>query len=100
MLAPLILPIAIVAGLFSKPKKRSPAEVAGFIRDFLEDRGGEWDWDDFTSVPLADPELEAIRRDADLIALPVSEGGREQLKALLARAEILKTEWLKAGQPE
>jgi hypothetical protein len=96
----LALSVAIVAGFFSRPKKRTPAEVAGFIRDFLEGRGGEWDWDDFTSVPLVDPKLEAIRLGAASIALPVTVDGMAQLKTLLSRAEILKTEWLDASQPE
>lgn len=98
LLIPILFPVAIVAGLFSKPKKRTPAEVAGFIRDFIDGTGGEWDWDDFTSVRLANPELEAIRRDAGMVALPVTSEGQRQLKELLRRAEILKTAWLEAGQ--
>lgn len=98
LLAPLLFPVALVVGLFSKPAKRTPAEVAGFIRDFIEGTGGDWDWDDFTSVHLSDPELEAIRREADMIALPVTPEGKGQLKALLVRAEALKAAWLEAGQ--
>jgi hypothetical protein len=100
LLAPLVLLLAPIAAFASKRKKRTPAEVAGFIRDFIESNGGEWDWDDFTSVKLADPKLETIRLEADLVDLPVTEAGREQLKALLVRAEALKTDWLNDGQPE
>lgn len=46
---------------FEKPAHRSTAEVARYLRDFIEGTGGEWDFDDFTSMPLADPRLEAIR---------------------------------------
>ena len=40
---------------------RDPEEVATYIERSLEGTGGEWDWDDFTSVPIRDPELEKIR---------------------------------------
>ena len=42
-------------------------EVAQLIRSFLDGSAGKWDWDDFTSIPQADPEMEAIR--AKLIAI-------------------------------
>ena len=38
------------------------AEVADIIERFLDGRGGEWDWDDFLSIPIADPELDAVRQ--------------------------------------
>ncbi len=31
------------------------------IRDFLEGTGGEWDWDDFISIPTGFPDLEAVQ---------------------------------------
>jgi hypothetical protein len=37
------------------------AEVAEIIEQFLDGTGGDWDWDDFTSFRIADPELDAIR---------------------------------------
>ena len=100
LLTPLLLPLALLADIFSKPAKRTPAEVSGFLRDFLDGTGGDWDWDDFTSVRLADPQLETIRQEAELIALPVKPEGKEKLESLLARAEALKTAWLDAGQPD
>jgi len=68
---------------------RSAADVAGFIRDFIDGTGGDWDWDDFTSVPITSPELESIRAQADMIELPVDAAGMDQLKELLERAEAL-----------
>lgn len=38
------------------------AEVADIIEQFLDRTGRRWDWDDFTSCRIADPELDAIRR--------------------------------------
>jgi hypothetical protein len=37
------------------------AEVANTIEQFLDGNGGQWDWDDFCSCQIADPELDAIR---------------------------------------
>ena len=39
----------------------SPREVATYLRNFLTGQGGEWDWDDFTSIRIKDPFLEDIR---------------------------------------
>jgi hypothetical protein len=38
------------------------AEVANTIQQFLDGTGGQWDWDDFCSTRIADPELDAIRQ--------------------------------------
>lgn len=43
--------------------KRSKAEVARIIENFLEGKGNDYDWDDFISIPILDNELERIRRD-------------------------------------
>ena len=40
----------------------SKADVAKYVEDFVNNEGGEWDWDDFISVPIADPELEKVRQ--------------------------------------
>jgi len=39
----------------------SRREVIEYIRNFLDDLGGDWDWDDFISIRLDTPDLEAIR---------------------------------------
>ena len=41
--------------------KYTKAEVADIIEQFLDGTGGRWDWDDFTSIRIVDPELDAIR---------------------------------------
>ena len=66
LLAPIALPFALLAGLWpgKKTVDRSADEVAGFLRDFLDNSGGQWDWDEFESVPITDPELERIRQQA------------------------------------
>ena len=39
----------------------SAADVADIIEQFLNGTGGDWDWDDFTSLRIEDPALDAIR---------------------------------------
>jgi hypothetical protein len=41
------------------------AEVADIIERFLNGGGGGWDWDDFLSIPIADPELDEVRQRCD-----------------------------------
>jgi hypothetical protein len=41
--------------------ERSKAEVASIIRAFLDDKGDEWAWDDFISIPIKDQFLDRIR---------------------------------------
>ena len=90
-LLPIAVPIILLLRLLGigKTIDRSAADVAGFIRDFIDGRGGEWDWDDFTSVPITCPELESIRAHAAMIELPADTAGMDQLKELLGRAEAL-----------
>ena len=50
--------------LFRKLFRKTPVtkqDVIMALEDFLLGRGGARDWDDFTSIPLDDPELERIR---------------------------------------
>jgi len=90
LLAPIAFPLALLAGFLPKKSRdRTPEDVAGFIRDFLAGTGGNWDWDDFTSIPITAVELEAIREEADLVPLPLTSKGRARLESLLARAEAL-----------
>lgn len=85
------LPLAALAGLvssvFGLKEKLSPAEVAASLRDFIEGGGEAWDWDDFTSVPIANPLLDDIRRKAAAIKLPVTDEGLALLRELLVEAE-------------
>jgi hypothetical protein len=85
------LPVAAIAGLFASPKKREAGEVASYLRNFINGGGGEWDWDDFTSVPIADPRLEDIRRRAGAVELPATDDGVAVLRGLLAEVERLDT---------
>jgi hypothetical protein len=41
---------------------RSRDEVARYIEDFLDGRGDDRDWDEFTSIGIRDPDLDRIRQ--------------------------------------
>ena len=43
------------------PQKRTPEEVAQIIDRFLDGTGGDWDWGDFCSIKITDPELDQVR---------------------------------------
>jgi hypothetical protein len=43
--------------------KRTAENVMEEIRKFLTGRGGAHDWDDFLSIPIHDPTLNAIRME-------------------------------------
>ena len=94
--APVLLPVAIIAGLLSGPARRTPEEVVRPLEDFLHGTGGAYDWDDFVSVPIEDPELEGLRRRADAIRLPLDAAGRETLRALLEEAKVIASRSTKA----
>jgi len=66
------------------------------ISAFLQGTGGEWDWDDFTSTPLKDDYLDAIRRVCLFLPNmfpPEADSGAycnpEGLRALRAVRDIL-----------
>jgi hypothetical protein len=53
------------------------AYVVKSLRDFLDGTGGQWDWDDFTSIPTGYPDLEAVQQFCVSISreYPPTEGG-------------------------
>jgi len=70
-------------------------DIADIIQRFLDGAlRDSWEWDDFISVPLADPVLETVRRRcADLreeFPAPTADmycgpGGHDVLRRLIAR---------------
>lgn len=74
---------------FKRPKKTSATQVALYLYEFIEGFGADWDWDDFISVPIADPQLESIRTIARQVNLPVDDEGLVTLRLLLSETECL-----------
>lgn len=68
----------------------TPGEVADYLRNFIEGKGDDGDWDDFTSVPITNPWLEDIRREAEQVQLPADDQGMAKLKDLLARVDAVR----------
>jgi hypothetical protein len=83
----LVLIGAVFGERISRPIVRTPAEVATYLRDFIEGTGGEWDWDDFEGLRIADPELDRIRREAMAVGPP--NANMQRLRELLSEAEKL-----------
>jgi len=79
--------IALPFALFGRPSKRTATEVALYLQDFIEDAGSPYDWDDFISVPIANPQLDSIRARASRIDLPIDEEGLCKLRFLLSEVE-------------
>ncbi len=92
LLAGFVLFVALAPAL-----ERSRAEVAQYIDDFIDESGGDWDWDDFTSIQIRDPYLDSIRKRCCAIHdnnPPEVEGewcssdGRESLREILAELTV------------
>lgn len=97
LLAPIAIPVILAVQLLQKlhilksTADLEAPDVEKYLRDFLDGGGGEWDWDDFTSIPITDPTLESIREQAAWVALPLDNEGRATLEHLLAEVEMLIT---------
>lgn len=58
----IIIILFLILNFASKRRNRiSPLEVADIIERFIENKGFQWDWDDFISCPINDPILDKIR---------------------------------------
>jgi hypothetical protein len=86
-----LFPVALLIQLLplKRTRDREPSEVAQYISKFLNGTAGEWEWDDFTSVPITNPALEMIRAEAEMVQLPLGSAGRITLENLLKRAKAL-----------
>jgi hypothetical protein len=98
LLAPIAIPVIAIIKLAEKvfglktSEDLTPADVSSYLQDFIEGRGDEWDWDDFTSIPITDLRLESIREQAAAVRLPLDDEGEAKLKELLCQAQVLAAE--------
>ncbi|KAB7647650.1 hypothetical protein F3168_06640 [Polymorphobacter fuscus] len=74
-----------------KGQQEKAAYAARTIRTFLDETCGPYEWDDFTSCSLRDPEVDSIRLRASSVDLPVSADGERELLALADEADRLAT---------
>src|SRR5215208_6305748 len=94
LLAPLAIPIILLIKLgeffgLKTTADLSASDVEEYLRNFLDGGGGDWDWDDFTSIPITDPTLEGIRQEAADVELPPDDEGLARLRSLLERVRQL-----------
>jgi hypothetical protein len=95
LFAPIAIPIALLLLLCERlfglksSADLTPKDVESYLRDFLEGSSGDWDWDDFTSIPITDPALDAIREQALYVELPLDGTGRAKLEQLLEQVRTM-----------
>jgi hypothetical protein len=82
----------MIAQVFPGTRRLTPGEVVTYLSNFIAGEGRPNDWDDFTSVDISDPELEAIRVEAASIYLPVNVDGDRRLRRLLDEARSIEHE--------
>ncbi|NGM50047.1 hypothetical protein G5B46_10550 [Caulobacter sp. 602-2] len=89
LLAAAAAPVVLLTRLWpgKQTADRTPDEVAGVLRAFIDGTGGVWDWDDFESTPITDPRLDALRHRAVQAGPPDTDV--EALAAVLAEVEAM-----------
>lgn len=95
LLAPIAIPCIIIVIICQKAfglkstVDLTPLDVASYLEDWIEGKGGDWDWDDFTSIPITDPFLESVREEAAHMAYPLEEADVSRLRELLQEVRTL-----------
>lgn len=96
MAAIVIMPVFLLVKLlmmpFEKPRSLSAEQVVDYLNGFTDGTDGDWDWDNFTTQPIADPRLDDIRVRVAALDVPLSDADVAPLKALLAEAEAIAAE--------
>lgn len=61
-IAVVVLLLVFIVLSIRRPKNSTSADqVATVIENFLDGASGDWDWEEFIDLPLAEPELDSIR---------------------------------------
>lgn len=78
-------------GAWGPKHKTTPQQLADELERHLLGTGGTWDWDDTTSIAIADEQLDRLRRRLhkfDSLTLPEREREFREIIASLRRGEI------------
>jgi hypothetical protein len=80
-----IIVLALFVAALPIKRKVTPEQFADELERHLLGTGGSWDWDDTTSVAIADPRLEEVRSrlGPNLDSLS-HEKDKEELRAIIA----------------
>ena len=73
----------IVAALPSKGREVTPSQFADELERHLLGTGGPWDWDDTTSIRIADERLERVRWELPKFDSLTREEDKTELKAII-----------------
>jgi len=95
----IIAPALFIAALPIK-RKVTPAQFADELESHLLGTGGDWDWDDTTSVTIADARLERLRWMLPKFDSLKFDSDRDELRTIIAalrRGEVPDVERL--GEP-
>ena len=88
-----IILLALFIAALPIKRKVTPEQFADELERHLLGTGGPWDWDDTTSVTIADPRLEEVRsRLGPNLASLSHEKDKDELQAIIAalrRGELL-----------
>jgi hypothetical protein len=78
--------------LLSKRRNRlTPGQVADAIQRHLEGNEGPRDWDYFTSIPIADENLDKIRlRCIEIADAPSSQVSRKEIREIISHLRSLQ----------
>jgi len=79
-----IIILALLVAAVPRKRKVSPEQFADELERHLLGTEGEWDWDDVTSVAIADERLERIRWELPRFDTLSQEKDKEDLKTLIA----------------
>jgi hypothetical protein len=62
-------------------------DVADFIERHIQGTEGKWDWDEFTSIPIANDGLDRIRERCSELdgPLPISQETEQELRNIVER---------------
>jgi hypothetical protein len=93
---PVVMLVALISGLVTKPMTRNPRAVAELLRRRLAGEQARGEWDEFVCLRIADSRLEAVRRgcaaieEAESSQAPpayLTETGLDRLRQLLHEVE-------------
>jgi hypothetical protein len=80
-----IILLALFIAALPIKRKVTPEQFADELERHLLGTGGPWDWDDTTSVTIADPRLEEVRsRLGPNLASLSHEKDKDELRAIIA----------------
>lgn len=61
------LPVLLIVKIFEKPASLTPGEVEAWLQRMHKGEFDEYWWDNFLNVPIANPELDDIRKRCDYL---------------------------------